>query len=240
MMKVYRVRLAALAARGRGGAPAGPGAKSSPRRWGVRQWPHRSRRREGARMSPTTRVGNSDLNLGMPSRPSPLVVTVAGSRWVIGSGSGIGCATARRLAAEGAAVACLDVTTDAIETVAAEINAESAEAGGRAIGAALRRHRRGWRRCCGGPSRRGTWPHHQFVQHRRRGRVRPHARAVAERLGQNHRGQPDGDLPHCRAVLPGMLELEHGGAIVNTISTAGMKGQPYSAAYCASKGGARC
>ena len=43
----------------------------------------------------------------------------------------------------------------------------------------------------------------------------------------------------CRAVLPGMLELEHGGAIVNTISTAGMKGQPYSAAYCASKGGAR-
>ena len=43
----------------------------------------------------------------------------------------------------------------------------------------------------------------------------------------------------CRAVLPGMLELEHGGAIVNTISTAGMKGQPYSAAYCASKGGVR-
>ena len=41
----------------------------------------------------------------------------------------------------------------------------------------------------------------------------------------------------CRAVLPGMLE--HGGAIVNTVSTAGMKGQPYSAAYCASKGGVR-
>ena len=41
----------------------------------------------------------------------------------------------------------------------------------------------------------------------------------------------------CRAVLPGMIE--HGGAIVNTVSTAGMKGQPYSAAYCASKGGVR-
>jgi NAD(P)-dependent dehydrogenase (short-subunit alcohol dehydrogenase family) len=38
-------------------------------------------------------------------------------------------------------------------------------------------------------------------------------------------------------VLPGMIE--HGGAIVNTVSTAGMKGQPYSAAYCASKGGVR-
>ena len=41
----------------------------------------------------------------------------------------------------------------------------------------------------------------------------------------------------CRAVLPGMLE--HGGAIVNTVSTAGIIGQPYSAAYCASKGGVR-
>jgi NAD(P)-dependent dehydrogenase (short-subunit alcohol dehydrogenase family) len=41
----------------------------------------------------------------------------------------------------------------------------------------------------------------------------------------------------CRAVLPGMLE--HGGAIVNTVSTAGIIGQPYSAAYCASKGGVK-
>jgi NAD(P)-dependent dehydrogenase (short-subunit alcohol dehydrogenase family) len=31
--------------------------------------------------------------------------------------------------------------------------------------------------------------------------------------------------------------LEHGGSIVNTVSTAGLIGQPYSAAYCASKGG---
>jgi NAD(P)-dependent dehydrogenase (short-subunit alcohol dehydrogenase family) len=41
----------------------------------------------------------------------------------------------------------------------------------------------------------------------------------------------------CRAVLPGMIE--HGGAIVNTVSTAGVIGQPYSAAYCASKGGVK-
>ena len=41
----------------------------------------------------------------------------------------------------------------------------------------------------------------------------------------------------CRAVLPGMIE--HGGAIVNTVSTAGIIGQPYSAAYCASKGGVK-
>jgi NAD(P)-dependent dehydrogenase (short-subunit alcohol dehydrogenase family) len=41
----------------------------------------------------------------------------------------------------------------------------------------------------------------------------------------------------CRAVIPQMLE--HGGAIVNTVSTAGVIGQPYSAAYCASKGGVK-
>jgi NAD(P)-dependent dehydrogenase (short-subunit alcohol dehydrogenase family) len=39
----------------------------------------------------------------------------------------------------------------------------------------------------------------------------------------------------CRAALPALLE--HGGSIVNTASTAGLIGQPYSAAYCASKGG---
>jgi len=40
----------------------------------------------------------------------------------------------------------------------------------------------------------------------------------------------------CQAVLPQLLSAG-GGAIVNTASTAGVIGQPYSAAYCASKGG---
>jgi NAD(P)-dependent dehydrogenase (short-subunit alcohol dehydrogenase family) len=39
----------------------------------------------------------------------------------------------------------------------------------------------------------------------------------------------------CRAALPYLLD--GGGAIVNVASTAGLMGQPYSAAYCASKGG---
>src|SRR5450759_1581468 len=38
-----------------------------------------------------------------------------------------------------------------------------------------------------------------------------------------------------QAVLPHLLE--DGGNIVNIASTAGLMGQPYSAAYCASKGG---
>ena len=196
MMKVDPVRLAALAARGGRGAPAGPGAESSSRCRGARQWPHRRRRREGARMSPTTRVGESDPNRGTapeaitPGRYAGRVAVVTGS------GSGIGRATARRLAAEGAAVACLDVTKDAIESVAAEINAEAAEAGGRAIAVRVRRHRRGSGHRRGGPGRRGAGLHHQPVQHCGHRRVRPHARAVVERLGQDHRGQPDRDLPH--------------------------------------------
>ncbi|HZQ84315.1 MAG TPA: SDR family oxidoreductase, partial [Acidimicrobiales bacterium] len=39
----------------------------------------------------------------------------------------------------------------------------------------------------------------------------------------------------CRATLPHILET--GGNIVNVASTSGMRGQPFSAAYCASKGG---
>jgi len=39
----------------------------------------------------------------------------------------------------------------------------------------------------------------------------------------------------CRTCLPYLLD--GGGVIVNTASTAGLMGQPYSAAYCASKGG---
>jgi NAD(P)-dependent dehydrogenase (short-subunit alcohol dehydrogenase family) len=40
----------------------------------------------------------------------------------------------------------------------------------------------------------------------------------------------------CRATLPHLLVS--GGSITNVISTAGVMGQPFSAAYCASKGGA--
>jgi NAD(P)-dependent dehydrogenase (short-subunit alcohol dehydrogenase family) len=188
-------------------------------------------------MSPTKRVGESDPNRGT----APEAITAGRYKGhvaiVTGAGSGIGRATARRLAAEGAAVACLDLAEDAIGAVVKEINEEAADAGGRAI--ALR---------CDVTDEAGV--------------ADAVARSAAE-LGEvtnlcNIAGiggfahTPEqslsgwdkiiavnltGTFLMCRAVLPGMIE--HGGSIVNTVSTAGVIGQPYSAAYCASKGGVK-
>jgi len=150
---------------------------------------------------------------------------------VTGAGSGLGRATAHRFGEEGAAVAAVDLDVDAAEKTTAEIG----ERGGSA---------RAYRLDVTDPAG-----------------VKTTVDAVAADLGRpqvlvNSAGiggfahtvdetyerwsailgvNLTGTFLMSQAALPHMLQ--GGGAIVNVASNAGLMGQPYSAAYCASKGG---
>jgi NAD(P)-dependent dehydrogenase (short-subunit alcohol dehydrogenase family) len=149
---------------------------------------------------------------------------------VTGGGSGLGRATAHRLASEGAHVAVLDLAGDAAEKVAAEI----AESGGTARAVTVDvsdpaaaavgvEQAAGLGRpqilvnCAG----IGGFDHTVDVSFERWSAI----------IGVNLTGT----FLMCQAALPHLLD--GGGAIVNVASNAGLMGQPYSAAYCASKGG---
>jgi NAD(P)-dependent dehydrogenase (short-subunit alcohol dehydrogenase family) len=150
---------------------------------------------------------------------------------VTGAGSGLGRATARRLASEQALVAALDVDESAATATAVQIEADGCTA--RAY-----------------PCDVSDWAS-----------VEPAVAKVASDLGRPQllvncagvgkfvRSEEEtpqswgriigvnltGTFLMCRAVLPHLLG--GGGVIVNVASNAGLMGQPYSAAYCASKGG---
>ncbi len=150
---------------------------------------------------------------------------------VSGTGSGLGKATAERLASEGAAVGCLDIVDAANEQTVKDIEA----AGGRALalhcdvsnadsvrtavdGAASELGRVQVAVTCAGIGR--FWNSHEMPS------------ADWQRiLGVNLTGT----FLVCQAALPYLLD--GGGRIVTIASNAGLMGQPYSAAYCASKGG---
>lgn len=151
---------------------------------------------------------------------------------VTGAGSGLGRATSLRLGAEGAAVACLDVAADAAGKTADEIVAQ----GGRS---------QAWGADVADPVS-----------------VRAAVDAAAAALGvpdvlvscagigrfaNSHEMPPEdwkrivdvnlnGTFFVCQAVLRHMVAAGRG-SIVTIASNAGLMGQAYSAAYCASKGG---
>jgi NAD(P)-dependent dehydrogenase (short-subunit alcohol dehydrogenase family) len=150
---------------------------------------------------------------------------------VTGAGSGLGHATAVRLASEGAAVACLDIAGDAAEKTAAEIAEQggtaraygtdvsepvSARASVDAANADLGRVQLVVN--CAGI---GRFAHTHEVP------FEDWQRILAVNL--------TGTFLVCQAAIPYLLD--GGGAIVNIASNAGIKAQPYSAAYCASKAG---
>jgi len=147
---------------------------------------------------------------------------------VTGAGSGLGAATARRLSGEGARVACLDVAFEAAQSTARDcgtgsrayaVDVSNPEAVRDGVGkAAAELGRPSVVVNCAGIGR--FYHSHEM----------PFA-DWQKIIGVNLTGT----FLVCQAALP--LLLDGGGTIVNVASNAGLMSQPYSAAYCASKGG---
>jgi NAD(P)-dependent dehydrogenase (short-subunit alcohol dehydrogenase family) len=150
---------------------------------------------------------------------------------VTGAGSGLGAATARRLAAEGARVACLDVAADPVEATASAIRAEGGDARAYRVDVAEQASVDAGV----GASARDLGRPSVVVNCAGIGRFyHSHEMPFADWqriIGVNL----SGTFLVCRATLPHLLD--GGGNIVNIASNAGLMSQPYSAAYCASKGG---
>lgn len=147
---------------------------------------------------------------------------------VTGAASGLGRAVAQRLASEGANVACIDLNGAGAEETASGLDGKpvaltcdiSDEASVAAtVDAAVS--------ALGQPDVVCNVAGLGKLQHTLDTTLADWQRMINVNL--------TGTFLMCRATLPHVLET--GGNIVNVASTSGMRGQPFSAAYCASKGG---
>jgi NAD(P)-dependent dehydrogenase (short-subunit alcohol dehydrogenase family) len=153
------------------------------------------------------------------------------SIFVTGAGSGIGRATAARFAEEGGKVVCGDVNLPGAEETAANIRAAGGDAVAvpcdvtspgavtEAIAAAVKRN--------GGLHVLANVAGIGFLRRTTETTLEEWNRMIAVNL--------TGQFLTCKEAIPHILKTK--GAIINTASVAGLKSHPYSAAYCASKGG---
>jgi 2-hydroxycyclohexanecarboxyl-CoA dehydrogenase len=147
--------------------------------------------------------------------------------FVTGGASGIGAATARRLASEGARVVIADLDADRAGKVAADVGGESVEVDVKDVASV---------RTALGAAERAIGPIDILVNNAGTDRFAFFVDTDEETwdhvLGVNLRGT----LACTHAVLPGMQQRRRG-AIVNVASEAGVVGTLAGATYAASKAG---
>lgn len=150
---------------------------------------------------------------------------------VTGAGSGIGKASALRLAAEGGSIFCVDLNSEAVAATAAEISAAGGEATAQVCDVSDETSVQECVNAC--IERYGSL--HGLVN--MAGILRFDD---TEELQTSHWQKLidinlTGTMLLCRAVLPHLVQTK--GSIVNAASTAALSGLPCGVAYSASKGG---
>jgi NAD(P)-dependent dehydrogenase (short-subunit alcohol dehydrogenase family) len=136
---------------------------------------------------------------------------------VTGAASGIGAATAEKFAAEGAQVVGLDIAGDGVQVVKCDVT--SPESVRQAVETAVQEH--------GGidvvVNAAGVMKFNRLVD------------VTLDDWNRHIAVNLTGPFLISQAAMPSLLA--RGGNIVTVASNAGIEGQPYNAAYCASKGG---
>ena len=150
---------------------------------------------------------------------------------VTGAGGGIGQASARRIAAEGGAVFCVDLNAEAVDATVAII----AQDGGIAAGRRCDISNETEVRACVAACVEAYGSLYALVNMAGVLRFDDTEQLALEQWQKVIDVNLTGTMQLCRAALPHLLASR--GSIVNAASTAALSGLPCGAAYSASKGG---